>query len=156
MKVAFATIGGIDVDEHFGRASQFAIWDVSPGDSRFVEIRRMAEGEVDDAVVSTRGSGAEHDEAVRSKVDRLDDCKIVYFNEIGGPSAAKLVQRGIMPLKVAESTPIEPTAQALAERLADNPAPWMRKALADEVCAGPASLDDVDSCSCQAHGKGTC
>ena len=155
MKVAFATIGGETVDEHFGRASQFSIWDVTPGTSTFLGIRRFGEGDVDDAIVSTRGSGEEHDDAVRSKVDQLEDCKIVYFTEIGGPSAAKLVQRGIMPLKVAEETAINTTAVALATRLAENPAPWMRKALADEQCEGPA-LGDSSTCNCEAHGKETC
>jgi nitrogen fixation protein NifX len=155
MKVAFATIGGVSIDEHFGRASQFSIWDIGPGETTFLELRRFSDGDVDDTIVSSRGSGQEHDDAVRSKVDQLEDCKIIYFTEIGGPSAAKLVQRGIMPLKVAEETAIDGTALALAAKLADNPAPWMRKALNDERCDGPA-LDDSTTCNCKAHGKETC
>jgi len=33
MKVAFASTDKIHVDEHFGRAGKFTIWDVGPEDA---------------------------------------------------------------------------------------------------------------------------
>ncbi len=132
MRVAFATRTGTTIDEHFGRAATFSIWNITPSASEFVESRCVAEGDLDTVVVSTRGMGKKHEDAITNKIDSLADCKIVYFTEIGGPSAAKLVQRGIMPLKIAEGTSLETTVAALANTMANNPAPWMRKALASE------------------------
>ncbi len=132
MKVAFATRTGSTIDEHFGRAGQFAIWDIRPEGVGIQELRQVAEGDLDTAVVTTRGLGSLHDDAIASKIEKLADCKIVYFTEIGGPSAAKLVQRGIMPLKAEEGSSIEVTADALLETMNTRPAPWMRKALASE------------------------
>lgn len=130
MKVAFATRTGASIDEHFGRAATFAIWDITPDSQEFLESRSLADGDLDAAVVTTRGMGKAHDEAVLGKIDKLADCKIVYFTEIGGPSAAKLVQRGIMPLKAEEGSSVQAAVAALATTMATNPAPWMRKALA--------------------------
>lgn len=133
MKVAFATRTGTAIDQHFGRAGAFAIWDITPAGGTLVELRQVAESDVDVDVVTTRGLGSLHDDAISAKIGKLDDCKIVYFTEIGGPSAAKLVQRGIMPLKATEGDAISATVEALAETMRTRPAPWMRKALAAEA-----------------------
>ena len=44
MKVAFATTDGINVDEHFGRAGIFSVYELTPEDYRFVELRKFADG----------------------------------------------------------------------------------------------------------------
>lgn len=129
MKVAFASTRGTTVDEHFGRAGAFAIYDVTPDGATFLELRRVAEEDLDTAVVVTRGMGELHDAAVANKIDKLADARIIYFTEIGGPSAAKLVRKGIMPLKADPLTPVEQLCDRLVETLRTNPAPWMRKAL---------------------------
>lgn len=153
MKVAFATTGGASVDEHFGRAGTFAYWDVTPEGARFIELRKVAEGDLDTEIVVTRGMGAVHDDAVSAKIDKLADAKIVYFTEIGGPAAAKLVRRGIMPLKTEPCTDITELADKLVETMRTRPAPWMRRALAEQPCAGPADIDNPDGpCACGSAG----
>jgi nitrogen fixation protein NifX len=132
MKVAFASTRGTTVDEHFGRAGAFAIYDITPEGATFLELRRVSDSDLDTEVVVTRGMGDLHDAAVAAKIDKLADAKIVYFTEIGGPSAAKLVRRGVMPLKAEPSTSIDSLAEQLAETMRTRPAPWMRKALAAE------------------------
>lgn len=128
MKVAFATSDGININEHFGRAGSFAIYDLSRTGYQFAELRKFADG-IDEAVVGTRDQGALHDERVQDKVDRLADCKIVFMTEIGGPSAARLVKKGIMPMKVKAVVPIEDSVRQLYETIMKSPPPWLRKAL---------------------------
>jgi nitrogen fixation protein NifX len=128
MKVAFATTDGINVDEHFGRAGMFAVYEFAEGVFHFVELRKFSDG-MDKAVVDTRDMGPLHDSAVQGKVDRLADCKLIYLTEIGGPSAARLVKKGIMPMKVKEPVPIESALDQLGETIRKSPPPWLRKAL---------------------------
>jgi nitrogen fixation protein NifX len=52
--------------------------------------------------------------------------------QIGGPAAARLVQRNIHPLKVSEGTPIEGELQRFQTMLKGNPPPWLRKLLIEE------------------------
>jgi nitrogen fixation protein NifX len=128
MKVAFATTDGKQVDEHFGRAGRFAIYEFTDTGFQFVETRKFSDGR-DMAVVDTRDQGPLHDEAVQSKVDRLADCKLIYLTEIGGPSAARLVKKGIMPMKVKEVVTIESALQQLGETIRKSPPPWLKKAM---------------------------
>ncbi len=128
MKVAFATTNGVSVDEHFGRAGMFAVYDLNREGYHFLEIRKFADGR-DVAVEETKGMGRTHDALVEKKVSRLSDCKIVYLTEIGGPSASRLIRKGIMPVKVKEAVSIEESLEKLFETIKTSPPPWLRKAL---------------------------
>jgi nitrogen fixation protein NifX len=131
MKVAFATTDGMKVDEHFGRAGMFAVYEVKEKGFCFVEIRRFAEGR-DTQIEETRGAGRLHEDLVQKKVDSLEDCKIIYLTEIGGPSASRLVKKGIMPVKVKEPVTIEESLERLSETIRKSPPPWLRKAITSE------------------------
>lgn len=131
MKVAFATTDGISVNEHFGRAGMFVIYELNSSGHSRIEDRRFSDGR-DTAVEETKGMGRVHDEQVENKVDRLADCRIIYLTEIGGPSAARLARKGIMPVKVKEPVSIEESVQKLYETIKTSPPPWLKKALTTE------------------------
>jgi nitrogen fixation protein NifX len=131
MKIAFATTDGINVDEHFGRAGAFAVYELTEDGFVFSETRRFAKGR-DRAVEESKGMGQTHDDLVEKKVSRLADCKIVYLTEIGGPSASRLIRRGVMPVKVKETVSIEESLKKLLATVRKSPPPWLRKALAKE------------------------
>ena len=128
MKVAFATTDGCLIDEHFGRAGRFAIMDFTMAGYNRLPDLVFAEGR-DEAVESTRGQGDAHDSAVELKVERLVDCRLVYLTAIGGPSAARMARRGIMPVKVPERTVIFEAAEKLMNQIRTAPPPWLRLAL---------------------------
>lgn len=128
MKVAFATTDGCLIDEHFGRAGRFTIIDfTAEGYTRLPDLL-FAEGR-DLVVESTRGQGDLHDNAVEQKIERLGDCRLVYMTAIGGPSAARMARRGIMPVKVPERTVIVEAAEKLIHQIRTAPPPWLRRAL---------------------------
>lgn len=131
MKVAFATTDGTNVDEHFGRSGKFAVYELTIDGYRFVEMRRFAEGR-DISIEQTKGMGRVHDEKVEDKADRLADCRIVYLTEIGGPSAARLIKKGIMPIKVKEVVSIEESLEKLFETVKSSPPPWLKKAVSSD------------------------
>jgi nitrogen fixation protein NifX len=128
MKIALATTDGAMIDEHFGRAGKFAVYDLTPEGYELVETRTFADG-IDDAVAGTKGRGQAHDDAVQAKVDRLSDCRIIFLTEIGGPSAARLVKKRIMPMKVRSVTPIAEELDRLLATVRSAPPPWLRKAM---------------------------
>ncbi|GBE00457.1 MAG TPA: nitrogen fixation protein NifX [Nitrospirae bacterium] len=128
MKVAFATTDGKNVDEHFGRCGMFAVYDFTSEGYNFVEMRKFAEGR-DTEIEETKGKGEIHEDRVRKKVDALEDCRIICLTDIGGPSAARLAGKGIMPVKVKEPVPIEDELRKLFESLVTSPPPWLKKAM---------------------------
>ncbi len=132
MKIAFATTDGVNVNEHFGRAGMFAVYELTQEGYRFIETRKFAEGR-DMAIEETKGMGQVHDDRVEAKVEKLKDCKIVYLTEIGGPSAARLIKKGMMPVKVRETAAIEEALKRLLETIQQSPPPWLRKAMNNEA-----------------------
>ena len=58
MKIAFATTDGIAIDEHFGRAGMFAVYDLTKDGYSFQETRKFSEGR-DSAIEETKGMGAD-------------------------------------------------------------------------------------------------
>lgn len=128
MKIAFATTDEKNIDDHFGRAGTFVVYDLTEDGYRFIEVRRFAEG-IDQEIVNTRDQGQVHDDRVQAKIDRLADCRIIFLTEIGGPSAARLVKRGIMPMKVKAVTPIVDELKKLMHTIRTGPPPWLKKAI---------------------------
>lgn len=126
MKVAFATTDGVNVDEHFGRCGRFVIYELTNEGGRRLEERVFAQGR-DEVVEGTKARGKAHDDAVEAKVEALADCGIIYVTNIGGPSAARLSRRGIMPVKVKGAVGIEESVQKLMETIKGTPPPWLRK-----------------------------
>ncbi|MDA8157337.1 MAG: NifB/NifX family molybdenum-iron cluster-binding protein [Actinomycetota bacterium] len=133
MRVAFATTDGVSVNEHFGRAGMFSIYEFSRGEYNFLEARKFADGR-DTEIEAAKGMGAEHEDKVQKKVDALSDCRIVYMTEVGGPSAARLIKNGVMPLKVADSTPVLELMEKLVQTAGKQKAPvWLRRALEESA-----------------------
>jgi len=128
MKVAFATTDGCLIDEHFGRAGLFTILEFTmTGYTRLPDLV-FAAGR-DETVEGTRGQGDAHDGAVERKVERLAGCRLIYMTAIGGPSAARMARRGIMPVTVPDRTVIVEAAEKLMHQIRTAPPPWLRLAL---------------------------
>jgi nitrogen fixation protein NifX len=117
MKVAFASTDKIHVDEHFGRAEEFCIWEVGPEDAGFAGL------------VQVRTEGDDEADRIEARCAGLEECALVYVAQIGGPAAARLVQKKIHPIKSKEQEPIKDVIVKLQEVLKGNPPPWLRKAM---------------------------
>lgn len=117
MKVAFASNDKIHVNEHFGRAEQFFIWEVGPEEAGFT------------GMVQVRTEGDDEADRIEARCSGLADCALVYVAEIGGPAAARLVAKKIHPIKSKEREPISVVVERLQEVLRGSPPPWLRKAM---------------------------
>jgi len=118
MKVAFASTDKVHVDEHFGQARQFYIWEIGPETAEFAGVVQLEQNpEMEDDKVAVRSAA-------------LADCAIVCVGAIGGPAAARLVANKVHPIKAkgAQETIADMVAK-LQEVLRGCPPPWMRKAM---------------------------
>jgi nitrogen fixation protein NifX len=129
MKVAFASSTGDRVDEHFGRARAFHVWEV--GTDEAFPLGTVAP--------QVRGDEDEEDR-IEARAEALSGCSIVYSVQIGGPPAAKLVGRKIHPMKTGTEVAISEVVGRLQEVLRGNPPPWLRKAMNKEQAG--SFLDD--------------
>lgn len=117
MKVAFASTDNIHVDEHFGRAQQFYVWDISPDDASL------------SGVVQVKQEGNDEADRIEARCTGVADCSLVYIAQIGGPAAARLVAKKVHPVKIKDAATITATVEKLQDVLRDNPPPWLRKAM---------------------------
>ncbi len=117
MKVAFTSTTGETIDQHFGMADSFRIWEIGPDQARFVETVEV--GKADD----------DEEDRIAARVALLSDCSIVYTMQIGGPAAAKVVAHKIHPMKTGRETSVAEIVEKLQEVLRGNPPPWLKKAM---------------------------
>ncbi len=90
--IAVASKGGGLVNQHFGHATDFMIYEASPGGVRFVEVRnveRYCEGP---------GACGEVEDRLDKIVQMLSDCRAVLCSRIGTEPAAALSRAGIDPI----------------------------------------------------------
>jgi nitrogen fixation protein NifX len=118
MKVAFASRTGERVDEHFGTAAAFHIWEIGPDEAHPAGT-----------VVPVTGPDGDEEDRIESRTSALAGCAIVCTVAIGGPPAAKLVARRIHPMKTGTEVAIADLVEKLQEVLRGTPPPWLRKAL---------------------------
>ncbi|MBI5419224.1 MAG: nitrogen fixation protein NifX [Deltaproteobacteria bacterium] len=121
MKVAFTSTNGEKVDQHFGMARNFFVWEVGPDKAKFLaEVTALTDGEDDEDKIAARANA-------------IAGCAIVYTMQIGGPAAAKLVARRIHPMKTTTEVAVTEVLAKLQEVLKGNPPPWLRKALGGDT-----------------------
>lgn len=130
MKVAFTSSDGRTIDEHFGMARHFRVWEIGPD----------AAAEV--GTVSALAASDDEEDRIAARANAIEGCAIVYTVQIGGPAAAKLVSRRIHPMKTATERPIAEVVARLQEVLRGSPPPWLRKAMNGGAALPGAPADD--------------
>lgn len=117
MKIAFATSDNETINQHFGWATKFAIWEIASDHASFsglAEIEATADNE---------------DDKIDARLKVIRDCTIVYITQIGGPAAARLVANKIHPIKSKDEEKIQDAIAKLQETLNNNPPPWLRRVM---------------------------
>ncbi len=133
MRVAFTSTDGSKVDEHFGQATRFHVWEIGPERAEFVEIvgafgsgGGRAQGQAGEPCPA---APADEDDRIAARAQAIAGCTLVYTLQIGGPAVAKLVARHIHPMKTGAELPVAEAVRQLQGVLRGRPPPWLRKAL---------------------------
>ena len=138
MRIAFATHDLRTLDAHFAGARNFAVYAVTADGYRFLEAIRFDESSNEDGV------HADPDEdRITPRVEALAGCAVLFVLAIGGPAAAKVVNRRIHPVKLPHPEPIEQVLGRVQTMLKTAPPPWLRKAMGKGTGDAP-NLDFLD------------
>ncbi|MDE5779489.1 MAG: dinitrogenase iron-molybdenum cofactor biosynthesis protein [Lachnospiraceae bacterium] len=91
-KVAVASSDGIAINQHFGRADTFYIYEVTEeGKHKLLEIR---------TVTPVCSGGNHNDHALRSNINKLKDCRYIVVSRIGMGAENAMEQSGIVPMEL--------------------------------------------------------
>ncbi|WP_255671087.1 NifB/NifX family molybdenum-iron cluster-binding protein [Blastopirellula sediminis] len=116
IRVAVATSTGKQVDERFGGALRFFVYQVSKEETQLVDVRSAAEA-------------VDSEDAIDFRAQLIPDCQVLYTQAIGGHVAAKVIQRGVYPLTVDSRPKVDEVLDRLQQKMQDNPPPWLAKAM---------------------------
>ncbi len=132
MKIAFTTSDNVHINAHFGSAKQIDIYEVSTDGYEFLTNINF-DGDL-------KEDGNEN--KIDPKLEALSDCTIVYVAAIGGSAAARIINKGVTPIKSqSEDEKIAEVLDNFVRMLKGNPPPWLRKALQKKTTP---SFDEVE------------
>lgn len=129
LRVAFASSDRKVLDQHFGSATSFAVYEIGPSSSRFVEVLTF-EAEAQD--------GNEGKLAVR--LEALKTCHAVFAQAIGASAVGQLKRIGVHAQKADKGTPIPFIVSEIQNQFRSAPAPWIAQAM-----AGPKEENRFDT-----------
>lgn len=131
VKIAFASNDRRLVNQHFGAAEAFAIFEMTETETSLVEVAEFIETEMDG-----------HEGKLAAKVELLDGCAAVYCNAVGASAIQQLLVKGIQPMRVDEGTPIEELLGCLQKNMSSEPPVWLAKHLKKQ--SGSSFADDEE------------
>jgi nitrogen fixation protein NifX len=118
VKIAFATSDRRAVNQHFGAAESFAIYELDANSTRLIEVAEFIETAMDG-----------HEGKLAAKVDLLGDCAAVYCNAAGASAIQQLLAKSIQPMRVDEGSLIDELLCGLQKNLVSDPPVWLAKHL---------------------------
>ncbi len=91
-RAAVATSDGINVNEHFGHAQFFRVYELGDDGYRLIEVR--------DAVAACQ-AGFTHDKTRFDRIiDLISDCDALFVQRIGQGAAAYLIEKNVRVFEV--------------------------------------------------------
>ncbi|AWT18143.1 NifB/NifX family molybdenum-iron cluster-binding protein [Klebsiella michiganensis] len=113
---AFCSQDGLVINGHFGQGRLFFIYAFDEQGGWLHDLRRYP-------------SSAHQQEANEVRARLIEDCQLLFCQEIGGPAAARLIRHRIHPMKAQPGTTIQAQCEAINTLLAGRLPPWLAKRL---------------------------
>lgn len=118
LKVAFASTDMRHVDQHFGSAKAFVMFEVD-----------LDHATMTDAVEFGQLAQDGNEDKLDAKIESLCGCAAVYVQAIGGSAISKLTRIGVQPMKVTPGSAITALVENLQDELRQGPSAWIARAL---------------------------
>lgn len=118
VRVAFATSDLRHIDQHFGSAERFAIYEVDGEHARLIEVSEFG---------AQKQDGNEN--KLLEKFVLVEGCAAVYSLAVGPSAVRQLMGIGIQPIRVPEHTMITALLSELQHELHEGPTGWLARAL---------------------------
>jgi nitrogen fixation protein NifX len=121
IKVAFASTDRTRVNQHFGAAEGFAVYEVTPEKATLVGVAEFAEEAMDG-----------NEDKLTAKVDFLAGCAAVYVMAIGASAIKKLMAAGVQPIRINEVDAIDELLLEISKAMSEGGVAWIDRAIAQQ------------------------
>ncbi|MAD46614.1 MAG: dinitrogenase iron-molybdenum cofactor [Oceanospirillaceae bacterium] len=120
--VAFASMDGDMVDQHFGSAQAFYLYSITADKAEQISSQRFGQEKMDG-----------NEDKLKPKLAWLNGADIVYCGSIGGSATRQLMALGITPVKVSGGPDVEELIEALQQQLNGTPEFWLAKIMKNKT-----------------------
>ena len=124
IKVAFASTDRTRVNQHFGAAEGFAVYEVTPDKATLVGVAEFAEEAMDG-----------NEDKLGAKVDFLEGCAAVYVMAIGASAIKKLMAKGVQPIRINEIDTVDDLLAEISKAMSEGGVAWIDRAMAAQTNA---------------------
>ena len=124
IKVAFASTDRTRVNQHFGAAEGFVVYEVTPDKATLVGVAEFAEEAMDG-----------NEDKLGAKVDFLEGCAAVYVMAIGTSAIKKLMAKGVQPIRINEIDAVDDLLSEISKAMSDGGVAWIDRAIAAQTKA---------------------
>jgi nitrogen fixation protein NifX len=124
IKVAFASTDRSRVNQHFGAAEGFVIYEVTPEKATLVGVGEFPEEAMDG-----------NEDKLGAKIDFLDGCAAVYVMAIGASAIKKLMAKGVHPIRVDEVDAVDELLSEISRAMSEGGVAWVDRAIAAQTKA---------------------
>lgn len=124
IKIAFASSDRLRVDQHFGAAERFVIYEVTADKATLAGVAEFAPEAMDG-----------NENKLGAKVEFLAGCAAVYVMAIGASAIKQLLARGIQPIRVSEVDSVYELLVEVGKAIEEGGVAWVDRALAAEAKA---------------------
>jgi nitrogen fixation protein NifX len=119
IRVAFASDDRVRVNQHFGAAEGFLIYDVAPDKANLVAVGEFPATAMDG-----------NEDKLATKIEFLSGCAAVFVMAIGASAIKQLLALDIQPVRITGTDQIEAILAEIQAGMRDGGVPWIDKALA--------------------------
>ncbi|WP_317933195.1 NifB/NifX family molybdenum-iron cluster-binding protein [Halioxenophilus sp. WMMB6] len=133
LTVAFASQDGEMVDQHFGSAQGFFVYEID-GDEAELIASKIFPKELKDG----------NEDKLKPKLQWLLGCDLVYCGSVGGSATKQLVTIGVNPVVVKEGPDVEEIIEELQAELNGEPSPMLKRILAKKAPKSDDRFDDME------------
>jgi nitrogen fixation protein NifX len=132
--VAFASMDGDMVDQHFGSAQAFYLFAVNADSAELLASQSFGYEKKDG-----------NEDKLKPKLSWLVGADVVYCGSIGGSASRQLIALGINPIKVSGGPDVEDLIADIQQQLNGTPEFWLAKIIKDKSQNKTDSrFDDMD------------
>ena len=117
MKIAFASTDGKTINQRFGEANSFKIWEIGAEQAAYHGDRNA----ITSSIIK--------DERNAARVSAVAGCPIVCSLDISTVALARIVAQNAFHLRIGSEKPITEIIEKLQGVLRGNPPPWLKKAM---------------------------
>lgn len=126
LKVAFATVGMLEVNQHFGLAEGFVIYEIIAQESVMLEAAGFDQ--------QKKYNPGHSDDKLADKIELIKDCVAMYCTAVGPRAVSRLMESGIHPVKVDEGTSIKTIIHDMQNKMANDELPaWVKRIMAKKT-----------------------